>query len=101
MRINCVKAGVPEGGPMEAAIQFQWKHSDGMRSSSACGHLGSGWFVIYDFPVAEKWARECAWETTNHRCLEHLMYRDPEPNSYTLVHFPDPKGEIEMKLRWC
>lgn len=90
MIISLSQAEVPDE-LHDKAISFQRKYSDELMSNSACDHLGQGWFILYDYPPAERWARECSWETKVHPC------EDP---SYTLVHFADPRGEVEMKLRW-
>jgi hypothetical protein len=90
MIISLDKADVPEG-LHEAVHEFRNKHAEWNHSNSACGHLGQGWFILYDFPPAERWARECSWKPSVTVC---------EDTSYTLIHFTDPKGEVEMKLRW-
>ena len=100
MQGNCRRAGLPDH-LWHKAVQFGREYSDFQRSNSKCSHLGDGWFVIFDHPLAEQWSRECSWETQSHRGIEPDENWKDTPSSYTLVHFLDPRGEVEMKLRWC
>jgi hypothetical protein len=90
MLLSLGDAGVPQE-LHELGHTFRKKYADWNHSNSTCAHMGQGWFILYDFPVAERWARECSWKPQVELCRD---------TSYTLIHFPDPHGEMEMKLRW-
>lgn len=90
MCISMNDAGVPDD-LSESVHDFRGLYNEWNNSNSACAHLGQGWFILYDFPLAEKWARECSWKPAVTLC---------DDTSYTLIHFSNPKGEVEMKLRW-
>ena len=62
-----------------------WSHSD-----SAAKHLGEGWFVLYDYPLAERDASE-----------KGRLTKIPQFSDHHLVYFSDLKQAMEYKLRWC